>query len=74
MKKNSQDKVQQKGSKPFFARLLEAQDLEQVSGGASIQTKKYPSDNEDCGTTEKYPSDGDDVFVTMKYPSDGDEI
>jgi hypothetical protein len=46
------------GRQPFFARLLEAQELEQVAGG-SIETKKFPSDN--------------DEFVTLKYPSDADE-
>jgi hypothetical protein len=58
MKKNTQDKAQQKGKKPFFARLLEAQELEQAAGGA-IQTRKYPSDS--------------DEFFTLKYPSDSDE-
>jgi hypothetical protein len=33
MKKNAADKVQQTGKKPFFARLLEAQELEQAAGG-----------------------------------------
>ena len=32
--------------KPFFARLLEDQELEQVSGGAD-QIQKYPSDNDE---------------------------
>ncbi|MBN1206554.1 MAG: microviridin/marinostatin family tricyclic proteinase inhibitor [Myxococcaceae bacterium] len=59
MKKNTQDKKQQKGKKPFFARLLEAQELEQAAGGAPIETKKYPSDS--------------DEFFTLKYPSDTDE-
>ncbi|WP_224245701.1 microviridin/marinostatin family tricyclic proteinase inhibitor [Hyalangium gracile] len=59
MKKTAADKAQQKGKKPFFARLLEAQDLEQASGGTTFQTKKYPSDS--------------DEFFTMKYPSDSDE-
>ena len=60
--------------KPFFARLLEAQELEKVAGGGRPQTKKYPSDRDEYYTTEKYPSDSDeDVFVTLKYPSDGDE-
>ncbi|WP_257454698.1 microviridin/marinostatin family tricyclic proteinase inhibitor [Archangium lipolyticum] len=61
--------------KPFFARLLEEQELEQVAGGA---TKKYPSDSDE-DQTMKYPSDGDEESpstlgnVTLKYPSDGDE-
>ena len=43
---------------PFFARFLDAQEIEQVSGAAS--TMKYPSDS--------------DEDVTMKYPSDSDEL
>lgn len=50
---------QQQTRKPFFARFLEGQELEAVSGGGR-------------GVTLKYPSDGDEV-VTLKYPSDGDE-
>ncbi|OJH37758.1 microviridin/marinostatin family tricyclic proteinase inhibitor [Cystobacter ferrugineus] len=55
--------------KPFFARLLEEQELEQVTGGAANKTQKYPSDEDDFeaslikpppDTTQKYPSDGDD--------------
>ncbi|MDY7230833.1 microviridin/marinostatin family tricyclic proteinase inhibitor [Hyalangium rubrum] len=57
MKKNATDKAQ-KGRKPFFARLLEAQELEQAAGG--------------IGVTRKAPSDQDEVF-TLKYPSDSDE-
>jgi len=63
-----------KDTKPFFARLLEAQELEKVSGGGGPQSKKYPSDKDEFVTTQKYPSDSDEeVFTTMKYPSDGDE-
>lgn len=43
---------------PFFARYLESQQLEEVTGGAKA-TLKYPSDK--------------DEFQTMKYPSDDDE-
>ncbi|MFY0580665.1 microviridin/marinostatin family tricyclic proteinase inhibitor [Cystobacter fuscus] len=58
MKKDKQDKTQQKGKKPFFARLLEAQDLEKVAGGAPRQTLKYPSDSDECSPfTRKWPSD-----------------
>lgn len=54
--------------KPFFARLLEEQELEQVSGGANVTTK-YPSDSdEETTTTVKDPLD-----TTQKYPSDSDE-
>ncbi|HVG60961.1 MAG TPA: microviridin/marinostatin family tricyclic proteinase inhibitor [Hyalangium sp.] len=67
MKKNAKNQAPQEGKKPFFARLLESQELEQAAGGA---TKKYPSDSD--AVTLKYPSDGDD-YVTMKYPSDQDE-
>ena len=35
--------------KPFFARLLEEQELEQVTGGAGNKTLKYPSDGDDSG-------------------------
>jgi len=47
--------------KPFFARFLEAQELENVQGGIRppYQTMKFPSDS--------------DEHVTMKYPSDSDE-
>jgi hypothetical protein len=45
--------------KPFFARYLEAQELEKVAGGGPI-TLKYPSDKEEHDQTMKYPSDGDD--------------
>ncbi|MCY1075354.1 microviridin/marinostatin family tricyclic proteinase inhibitor [Archangium lansingense] len=53
--------------KPFFARLLEDQELDQVSGGAD-QTQKYPSDNDDHIASVKLPPD-----TTHKYPSDSDE-
>ena len=59
MKKNAPDKAEKQGRKPFFARLLEAQELDQASGGLLAQTMKYPSDA--------------DEFVTLKYPSDGDD-
>lgn len=48
-----------KSKKPFFARYLEAQQLEEVTGGAK-QTLKYPSDSDELDQTMKYPSDGDD--------------
>ncbi|MET0401502.1 MAG: microviridin/marinostatin family tricyclic proteinase inhibitor [Cystobacter sp.] len=55
--------------KPFFARLLEDQELDQATGGAT--PPKY---------TQKYPSDGDENVAfatppkkTQKYPSDGDD-
>jgi hypothetical protein len=59
MKKNTVNKAQQKAKTPFFARFLEAQELDQASGGRLFQTMKYPSDS--------------DEFVTLKYPSDGDD-
>lgn len=46
------------GKKPFFARFLEGQELEQVTGGGK-GTLKYPSDK--------------DEYTTLKYPSDDDE-
>ena len=54
-----------KSNKPFFARYLEGQELEQVTGGA--KPPKWPPQQ-----TLKYPSD-DDEEATMKYPSDGDD-
>ena len=54
--------------KPFFARLLEEQELDAVKGG---NTQKYPSDAEDHGSIDtsvvKQPEH------TMKAPSDSDE-
>jgi len=47
--------------KPFFARFLETQELEQVQGGKA--TKKFPSDADEAQTM-KYPSDGDDALPT----------
>lgn len=44
--------------KPFFARYLESQQLDEVRGGA---------------VTLKFPSDRDEGDQTMKWPSDGDE-
>ncbi|AKJ03621.1 serine endopeptidase inhibitor I10-like protein [Archangium gephyra] len=70
MKKNAKDKVARKGGKPFFAHLLEAQELEQVSGGrcrptAGPQTKKFPSDSDE--------GDKEPIFTTQKYPSDNED-
>ena len=67
---------------PFFARFLEAQELDAVSGGAKTppyQTMKYPSDGDDHlpeTTAAVSPTTSpvkDDVVVTLKYPSDGDD-
>jgi hypothetical protein len=75
MKKDAKTKERQKGRKPFFARLLESQELEQAAGGAlPVQTLKYPSDSDEGFVTLKYPSDKDECFVTLKYPSDSDEL
>lgn len=57
--------MKQTTRKPFFARLLEEQELEQVSGGAPNKTQKYPSDGDENLAASK---DG-----TNKYPSDNDE-
>lgn len=57
--------------KPFFARYLEGQQLDEVVGGAVFATLKYPSDKDEYQTM-KYPSDTDEN-VTLKYPSDGDD-
>ncbi|WP_257453488.1 microviridin/marinostatin family tricyclic proteinase inhibitor [Archangium lipolyticum] len=64
MKKNALNKAPLQGKKPFFARLLDAQELEQAAGGGvPVQTKKYPSDQDEGGP----------IFTTLKYPSDKDE-
>ncbi|HYO69217.1 MAG TPA: microviridin/marinostatin family tricyclic proteinase inhibitor [Archangium sp.] len=69
MKKNAKGKVPRKGGKPFFAHLLEAQDLEQVSGGCrpstGPQTRKYPSDSDE--------GDKEPIFTTLKFPSDNED-
>ena len=56
MKKDNQDKAQ--GKKPFFARLLETQELETVTGGIGD-----PPTNKVADTADR----------TLKYPSDTDE-
>ncbi len=60
MKKDAKKTPPREGRKPFFARLLEAQELEQASGGTRV-------------TTEKFHSDTDEVAVTLKYPSDAED-
>jgi hypothetical protein len=74
MKKDAMDKPQQLSRKPFFARLLEEQELQDVAGGTRL-TRKYPSDSDEGEmVTMKYPSDSDEgEMVTMKYPSDSDD-
>ena len=52
-------KKKQLPTRPFFARFLENQALENATGGGPIVTQKYPSDA--------------DEDVTLKYPSDSDE-
>lgn len=49
------------GKKPFFARLLETQELQKVTGGL-VATTKYPSDSDEA-VTNKYPSDGDETDI-----------
>lgn len=61
MKKNAPDKATPEGRKPFFARLLESQDLEKASGGYRPVTLKYPSDSDELYTL-KYPSDKDEYY------------
>lgn len=56
MKKQDKDK-----KKPFFARYLEAQELDAVTGG---RTTKFPSDGDE-NQTMKYPSDGDDGGIDV---------
>jgi hypothetical protein len=66
MKKNAKDQAPREGKKPFFARLLEEQELEQAGGGAPLQTEKFPSDSDE--------GDRDPNPVTLKFPSDRDEL
>jgi hypothetical protein len=60
MKKNAKDQGPREGRKPFFARLLESQELEQAAGGAPLVSMRYPSDSDEYHTTLKFPSDGDE--------------
>lgn len=74
MKKEDKGTTPRKESrKPFFARLLESQELEQVAGGIPVATRKFPSDSEDGAVTMKAPSDGDEVATTLKFPSDSED-
>jgi hypothetical protein len=61
---------------PFFARYLEGQDPVSAAGG-TVETKKYPSDEEDEGNeqTKKAPSDEEDESgnQTLKHPSDEED-
>ncbi|XXF80839.1 microviridin/marinostatin family tricyclic proteinase inhibitor [Myxococcaceae bacterium GXIMD 01537] len=52
--------MKKQDKKPFFARLLETQELEKVTGGAAASITK-PSI--DIDTTQKYPSDGDEAVL-----------
>jgi hypothetical protein len=36
-------------NKPFFARFLEQQKLEDVAGGGPLHTMKFPSDSDEDG-------------------------
>ncbi len=64
MKKNT-------SKKPFFARLLEKQELDSVTGGGTL---KYPSDNDEKSHSFELESiKKPPVDATQKYPSDGDE-
>lgn len=36
-------------TKPFFARFLEQQKLQDVTGGGPLQTLKFPSDSDESG-------------------------
>ncbi|QRK06362.1 microviridin/marinostatin family tricyclic proteinase inhibitor [Archangium violaceum] len=70
MKKNAKDSESRKGKKPFFARLLETQELEQVAGGTGTVSKKYPSDSDECGGG----GGGGGPIVTLKFPSDDADV
>jgi serine endopeptidase inhibitor I10-like protein len=61
------------GKKPFFARLLETQELEHVVGGRPMSadaTNKYPSDSDEVAMPVVGPNGAD---TTHKFPSDSDE-
>lgn len=63
--------MKQQNKKPFFARLLETQELEKVTGG---QTQKYPSDLDELeGDWAGTDPLKDSIQQTQKYPSDSDE-
>ncbi len=67
-------KKEEKKQVPFFARYLESQELEKVTGGKRGTTNKHKDDL--VAVTLKYPSDSEDTggdLVTLKYPSDSDE-
>lgn len=51
---------------PFYAQLLSRQEMQHAGGNAALQTKKYPSDQEDTDPLW-------DQAQTHKWPSDGDE-
>jgi hypothetical protein len=55
MKKTTKEQASREGRKPFFARLLEEQELEEVAGGARIRAESTP-------VTMKAPSDCDEVL------------
>jgi Serine endopeptidase inhibitors len=54
MKKNEKNQAPREGKKPFFARLLEEQELDQVGGGARLKGDSTP-------VTMKAPSDSDEL-------------
>jgi hypothetical protein len=58
-------------TRPFFARFLEKQELENAAGAGPVTTDKFPSDSDEDHTL-KFPSD-DDEATTTKFPSDGDD-
>lgn len=63
--------MKQQNKKPFFARLLETQELEKVTGGGTL---KYPSDTDELeGDWAGTDPLKDSVDHTLKYPSDSDE-
>lgn len=81
---------------PFFARFLEGQngedlsdqESEAISGGQTLMTEKYPSDNEDGSVVTNTPPSGSheqavthnchsdnkhEGAVTLKFPSDNED-
>lgn len=53
------NRAKKQPTRPFFARFLEKQAMQNAMGGGPVTTDKYPSDS--------------DEDVTLKFPSDSDE-
>ncbi len=62
--------MNEKNTKPFFARFLEGMDQDTLDRAKAGATCKYPSDSDE--PTIKYPSDEDEI-TTTKF-TDYDEM